>query len=566
MNADNEQSIQHSFENIANMQIPPLAASDVKSVLQWLANTKNSWLLVLDNCDNIETDFAGYIPSRGGSVIVTTRLTECQHLGVWENVDDLGQENAIQLLVRACGIKQEDQQAEWPHAKAVVDLLGQHALALVHAGAYIKKGFCDLQMYCQTFRAQASKLMEFKPIQQASRYKNVYTTFEISAATLASSEDVDSQTAIDLLGIFGLFDRENLEVVTFERASKFCLDFEKEEGLFWNAGAYQTSLSDSSSKTVADVANAFHDQNCVVSPENGSCDEIYHLDLWHLKHLRSTDLVGSIIASGFRAACVRLSELSIVRVDKKKILMHPLLHEWAKVRMPLAVRKQVYSKCLCILTLAMLETQHQQAEDRTLLHHIGACLDYRMENEIPLNVARALYILNNYLIQARSPGNASKWPVVLPLFNHIFLHFHPGSHTYTSKAKPLLQIRMFLLSAQRRLQELEPCAAEIAKSCSEHFPPNSIEVVSSYVHIAMMYQQNGRSQEAVSLLQSLLVVDTDDPPLDRKTRELIFHALATIHRENGDDQEVVSLLENIDYSNASLAMATTRRSSLCLSP
>ncbi|THY10687.1 purine and uridine phosphorylase [Aureobasidium pullulans] len=234
IDADNGQSIQQSFENLANMQIPPLAASDAKSVLQWLANTKNSWLLVLDNCDNIETDFAGYIPSRGGSVIVTTRLTECQHLGVWENVDDLGLEDAIQLLVRACGIKQEDQQAEWSHARAVVNLLGQHALALVHAGAYIKKGFCNLQMYCQTFRAQASKLMEFKPVQQASRYKNVYTTFEISAATLASSDDEDSQTAINLLEIFGLFDRENLE-------------------------------------------------SCVVSPDNGSCDEIYHLDLWHVE-------------------------------------------------------------------------------------------------------------------------------------------------------------------------------------------------------------------------------------------------------------------------------------------
>jgi hypothetical protein len=322
------------------MQIPPLAASDAKSVLQWLANTKNSWLLVLDNCDNIETDFAGYIPSRGGSVIVTTRLTECQHLGVWENVDDLGLEDAIQLLVRACGLKQEDQQAEWSHARAVVNLLGQHALALVHAGAYIKKGFCNLQMYCQTFRAQASKLMEFKPVQQASRYKNVYTMFEISAATLASSDDEDSQTAINLLEIFGLFDRENLDVDMFERAFEYCLVFEKKHGLFWNAGAYQKSLSG----TVADVANSFHNSVCVVSPDNGSCDEIYHLDLWHFEQVRSTGLVGSMLVSGFRAVCVRLSELSIIRVDKKQILMHPLMHEWAKVRMPLAVQEQVYSR------------------------------------------------------------------------------------------------------------------------------------------------------------------------------------------------------------------------------
>ncbi|TIA16626.1 purine and uridine phosphorylase [Aureobasidium pullulans] len=434
IDADNEQSIQQSFENLANMQIPPLAASDAKSVLQWLANTKNSWLLVLDNCDNIETDFAGYIPSRGGSVIVTTRLTECQHLGVWENVDDLGLEDAIQLLVRACGLKQEDQQAEWSHARAVVNLLGQHALALVHAGAYIKKGFCNLQMYCQTFRAQASKLMEFKPVQQASRYKNVYTMFGISAATLASSDDEDSQTAINLLEIFGLFDRENLDVDMFERAFEYCLVFEKKHGLFWNAGAYQTSLSG----TVADVANSFHNSVCVVSPDNGSCDEIYHLDLWHFEQVRSTGLVGSMLVSGFRAACVRLSELSIIRVDKKQILMHPLMHEWAKVRMPLAVQEQVYSRGLCILVLATSMTLTQQDKDRTLLHHISACLDHRVENEIPLNVARALYRLGNYLIKPRTMDLAFQEFVMVPLFNHILKHFHPGSHTYTSRANCLL--------------------------------------------------------------------------------------------------------------------------------
>lgn len=182
-----------------------------------------------------------------------------------------------------------------------MNLLGQHVLALVHAGAYIKKGFCNLQMYCQTFRAQASKLMEFEPVQQASRYKNVYTTFEISAATLASSDDEDSQTAINLLEIFGLFDRENLEVDMFERASAYCLVFEKKHGLFWNAGAYQTSLSG----TVADVANSIHNSDCVVSPDNGSCDEIYHLDLWHFEQVRSTGLVGFV-----QPACASQSYLS----------------------------------------------------------------------------------------------------------------------------------------------------------------------------------------------------------------------------------------------------------------
>lgn len=253
-----------------------------------------------------------------------------------------------------------------------------------------------------------------------------------------AGDDEDSQTAINLLEIFGLLDRENLEVDMFERASKSCLVFEKKRGLVWNAGAYQKLLSGYYSKTVADVANSFHNSDCVVSPDNGSCDEIYHLDLWHFEQVRSTGLVGSMLVSGFRAACVRLSELSIVQVDKKKTLMHPLMHEWAKVRMPLAVREQVYSKGLCILSLTMVETEAQQAEDRTLIHHISACIDYRMEKEIPLNVARALYMLGDYLVGAHLMDTVFSWPVIIPLFNHILKHFHPGSHTYTSRANCLL--------------------------------------------------------------------------------------------------------------------------------
>ena len=226
-----------------------------------------------------------------------------------------------------------------------------------------------------------------------------------------AGDDEDSQTAINLLEIFGLLDRENLEVDMFERASKSCLVFEKKRGLVWNAGAHQKLLSGYYSKTVADVANSFHNSDCVVSPDNGSCDEIYHLDLWHFEQVRSTGLVGSMLVSGFRAACVRLSELSIIRVDKKEILMHPLMHEWAKVRIPLAVQEQVYSRGLSILSLSTLYVQHQQAEDHTLIHNISACLDHCVENEIPLNVARALYMLGVYLMKARLIDPAFQAPV-----------------------------------------------------------------------------------------------------------------------------------------------------------
>jgi hypothetical protein len=169
IDAEDRQSIETGFTDIARMQVPPLQDTTLKDVTQWLATTKESWLLILDNCDDSQIDFAKYLPSRGGSVIITTRLTECRIHGTWKNIDELGKGDATQLLLKASGLEGSDQKSLIPVAESVVSILGQHALALVHAGAYIRRGHCTLGEYVQFFRDERSRLMKFKPEQQASR-------------------------------------------------------------------------------------------------------------------------------------------------------------------------------------------------------------------------------------------------------------------------------------------------------------------------------------------------------------------------------------------------------------
>ncbi|KAG9524255.1 purine and uridine phosphorylase, partial [Aureobasidium melanogenum] len=222
IDADNKQSIEQGFAEIAKMQTPPLKDTTTNDVLRWLANVKESWLLILDNCDDAMMDFAAYMPSRGGSIVLTTRLTECKILGTWANIDDLGRDTATQLLLRTCGYESGNQEAHISAAEAVVSNLGQHALALVHAGAYIKKGLCPLNEYVQFFRKEQARLMKFKPQQQASRYGSVYATFEVSAEALASSQDHDCELALRLLNILAFLHREVVEEDVFSRAFDEC--------------------------------------------------------------------------------------------------------------------------------------------------------------------------------------------------------------------------------------------------------------------------------------------------------------------------------------------------------
>lgn len=232
IDADNGQNIQQAFKDIAKMQTPPLHDTSVSAVLQWLAVRKESFLLILDNCDDSTVDFAKYLPSRGGSIIITTRLGECRNLGSSETLDDLGQEASSQLLLNTCGIRKEYQEEQGPHAKIVASLLGHHALALVHAGAYIQKGYCSLLEYCQHFSNTADILMKFKPVQQASRYGSVYTTFEVSADAIASSDDEDGHLALQLLGILAFLDPEGVSEDIFSRAFDFCRELEDHCGKY----------------------------------------------------------------------------------------------------------------------------------------------------------------------------------------------------------------------------------------------------------------------------------------------------------------------------------------------
>ncbi|KAI4854469.1 purine and uridine phosphorylase [Aureobasidium sp. EXF-8845] len=446
--ADDRQKIEQGFADIARMQIPPLKDTTSRNVIRWLATTKETWLLILDNCDDPAIDFARYMPSRGGSVIITTRLTECRIHGTWKNIDELGREDAKQLLLKASGLEGGDQKSLIPVAESVVSILGQHALALVHAGAYIRRGHCTLSEYVQFFRDERSRLMKFKPEQQASRHGSVYTTFEVTAKTLASSDKHDSHLALRLLDILAFLDREAVEEEVFISAFSECHKFEADHGYLWEENEVQLSpccavlstgtdssnehqsgpvkhdgfegMTDMSCKwrgshrytgecevrkhepietklaqpmhkdsqesnepisgnsNVPDIMDDSTLSNCVpvivhsskVSnnemlstdavdiPDFGNSvdddGELDHLDLWHCDRIRSSGFVHGQKNTRLRAASTRLADLSLIRFSNNRISMHPVVHEWARVRLNEVARQDAWEQVLSLLALSAL--------------------------------------------------------------------------------------------------------------------------------------------------------------------------------------------------------------------
>ncbi|THX69912.1 purine and uridine phosphorylase [Aureobasidium pullulans] len=147
------------------------------------------------------------------SVIAPTAVLHLPTIGLQGNtevLDAMDYGDAIELLYKACIIEDKEQNTHMYHAKSVVELLGRHALALVHAGAYIRQGYTSLEEYSQLFQQQQKRLMQFEPGHLIPGNDSVYATFEISAQYLASSKEPADQKALGLLNVLAFMEGSNI--------------------------------------------------------------------------------------------------------------------------------------------------------------------------------------------------------------------------------------------------------------------------------------------------------------------------------------------------------------------
>jgi hypothetical protein len=98
-----------------------------------LANTKKRWLLVLDSANDVDFDYARYMPSGAqGAVVVTSRNPQCSRYSTVaaEALEGLDAEHSTQLLLKAARVPEEAWQSRETQAQAqeAVRLLGRTRL------------------------------------------------------------------------------------------------------------------------------------------------------------------------------------------------------------------------------------------------------------------------------------------------------------------------------------------------------------------------------------------------------------------------------------------------------
>ncbi|KAK6356062.1 hypothetical protein TWF718_000436 [Orbilia javanica] len=188
----------------------PETASNIQLALfRWLQLPgNNSWLLIFDNADDLESfDIREYFPRHGGgAILITSRRPEFSRTAEQAGLDGLDRESAIELLLNLTCL-QDSQDAVKNEVIAIVERLGFMPLAITHASCFIHETKVPLGEYLlyynEAFMAVQSRLPRF-----GWKYRNdtAVTTWEISFSQI---EKEDREAAM-LLGICSYLNFEEI--------------------------------------------------------------------------------------------------------------------------------------------------------------------------------------------------------------------------------------------------------------------------------------------------------------------------------------------------------------------
>lgn len=201
-----EATLFSGFEEIAKRTkcistIDDTTPSEVaKGVVEWL-NTQESWLLVIDNLDDV-TVVNGYLPdpSPGRHTLITTRNRHCDHIPAKGlHVDVLSTNDATELLLtRIQDVGEADDPKHREEAIEIVKEVGCLPLAIEQAAAYIREASQDIFKFLPAYRGNSRPLHEQKPDGNSMYPYSVATTWRLSFQQI----EKNNMDAVQLLRLF----------------------------------------------------------------------------------------------------------------------------------------------------------------------------------------------------------------------------------------------------------------------------------------------------------------------------------------------------------------------------
>ena len=214
VNASSREAFTSDFVKLATLlNLPEQYEQDqefvVRAVKRWLS-AHTSWLLILDNVDNLEM-LSDYLPVySSGDVLLTTRLQALGTLAQSIEVEKMGLDEGVMFLLRRtkllsadAELDQSTQENQEPAVEIVTALDGL-PLALDQVGAYIEETHCSLAHYLILYGTSRKELLRRRGRFPADHPDSVAITWSISFQKV----EHESMAAADLLYLLAFLDPE----------------------------------------------------------------------------------------------------------------------------------------------------------------------------------------------------------------------------------------------------------------------------------------------------------------------------------------------------------------------
>ncbi|KAF2222912.1 hypothetical protein BDZ85DRAFT_198719 [Elsinoe ampelina] len=512
VNASAEDKALEGFKAAASMLGG--GGDDIASCKRVLDNWREKWLLILDNADDTDQDMSQFLPtSSQGAVILTTRNPECfDHASDAESkieLDTLTDADAEELLLVTAGkMSRVVIQHTRLEAHTVCQLLGNHTLALVQAGSYIKSNFSSLGDYPSRFKRQKSYMLRWEQVQGKSGYGNVFATFETSYKQL-------SEHAKELLRLLSVLTWTPLPIEIFEVvwywATRILEGFQSYDGDFRDL-------------------NVWHTNHIIkTAPQQGSDHNTF-------------DRVPLMTAVNL------LSSLALIKTsgDGADILlsMHPLIHEWVNLRADTVRRQDSILSTACFLAILAYSDiwdrrgRHLQQHLLALVVHLqNGNTSHQPQSKMAaifFHLARRLYELR--LVDAMAellrhvPKKYAPDPTRVTNPNMFFLVLFAEAQELASNYKTAISIS--------HLQVVyEACQAG---ACVRGYPRLAIKR-----YLATAYRKNAQTHKAIELLEDIHVDLETEGDADTPTRLGCDHELACAYLDQGRYGEAIEILGNV---------------------
>jgi tetratricopeptide (TPR) repeat protein/DNA-binding XRE family transcriptional regulator len=224
INASTHNAISADFVAIAALLGLPVQQEQdivVRAVKNWLTD-HTGWLLILDNVDNLEM-VAGFLPVHGTrDVLLTTRLQALGPIARGIEVEKMGMDEGMMLLLRRAKIIAPDEMLEQApvesreQAAFILSELDGLPLALDQAAAYIEETHCGLAQYLNLYGSRRKDLLLRRGQSPLDHPESVTATWSLSLQQIKQ----ESPAAAELLYLLAFLNPEAIpeEIITLGAA------------------------------------------------------------------------------------------------------------------------------------------------------------------------------------------------------------------------------------------------------------------------------------------------------------------------------------------------------------